>query len=256
MYRASAARAWSAIATLLFTSAATGALAAYLAWCIAASADPQAPMAWPAVAVLGIVALVSAFAGGACARRGWGARCATFGAAGIDLARAHIPYAQVHDVSYTESLGQGWLAVVTSSGKLSFAVSKLEGTNCHEHVLARVQAARADALRALPHLARSGATLAEWTARLGARQSAYRSDGVDPPELRRLATSDVAPVEERAAATYLLLRSGERLRVEDDAPPLVLAMAALGGAKVRVASSALPPEDEAELEALRGESGA
>ncbi|NOU30658.1 MAG: hypothetical protein HOO96_22385, partial [Polyangiaceae bacterium] len=214
MYQASAARAWSAIIATLLTSAMTGSLAAYLAWCILASADPEAPIAWPAVAILGIVALVSGIAGAACARRGWGARSGRFGAAGIDLAREHVPYARVDNVSYTESFGQGWLAVVTASGKLTFAISKLEGTNCHEYVLARVQAARTDAVRALPQLARSGATLAEWTARLGARQSAYRSEGVEPPELRRLATSDLAPVEERAAAMYLLLRSGERVRVE------------------------------------------
>jgi hypothetical protein len=173
----------------------------------------------------------------------------TFGEAGIDLERRHIPYGELLETQATVLLATSILTVRTANETLRFAFDRSELFACEAFVaqhLADLKQTSPELTELQASLARNGDAIAVWTARLNQLGDAgYRTAALDVAELESLMFSETASVEHRAGAAYVLARKGERTLLEQRTlPPLVQALAALGGSHVRVQTEELTDEDE------------
>jgi hypothetical protein len=259
MYRSMTPRVFWFRALGWLTVAALAGFPGFFVWRhVLLSEDPKAPLSWPMALFLGAIAATCAAVGVGRLFAGPGLRSGVFGAAGIDMTRRHLPYAAIDDVTYTQVMGQAVLAIRTGGETLRFAMSVADGGRCHGFVLAHVSEARlhraatsgAEA-RVAEVLARGDASLGAWAAHLDEGSPAYRGQPLEVEQLKRIAESERSEVEQRAAAAYVAGRKGVRVELPSDAPALVLAMAHLAGAQVRVPTEDLSEADEEELRRLR-----
>ncbi len=149
-----------------------------------------------------------------------------------------VPFEDLGDVRMTSSWGRPTIHLIDRDGEpLTSAIVAHP-----QHVVSEILdgVARARSAAPPPHLARSGRALEAWIASLDAIAATlgtgYRGHDATPA-LQTLVEDERADTEARAAAAYVLARRKATRgfvgqRIDEMTPPLVVLMAARGGARV------------------------